>query len=86
MSPAETQRLRRIQQERERYRIAQAEQKELERAERVNACAELHAAETIYREAIKEHDVEFMAELLPRVRQLEERYYRLAGFEVHHEW
>jgi CHC2-type zinc finger protein len=84
ISPAETQRLRRIQQERERHRIAQAEQKELERTERVNACAELRAAETLYREAIQEHDIELMADLLPRVRDLEERYYCLAGLEVRH--
>jgi putative DNA primase/helicase len=86
MTPAESNRLRQRQRDGERHRAEQTAEKERQRQERVSAAADVRAVDTLYREAIAEHDFNLMADLLPRVRQLEERYYTLAGLEVHHEW
>jgi DNA primase len=56
MSPAETERLRRIQQERERHRLEEIRQKDFEIAHRRSVLGELHATRTLYREACEEHE------------------------------
>ncbi|HEX3740048.1 MAG TPA: CHC2 zinc finger domain-containing protein [Terriglobales bacterium] len=86
MTPAESNRLRRLQRDRERHRAEQSAEKERQRQERVSAAADLRAADALYCEAIADHDLNLMTDLLPRVRQLEERYYPLAGLEVRYEW
>ena len=55
-----------------------------ERSERIGARDHLHAVEALYREAIQEHDWTLLSGLLPRVREAEEVYCRLAGLEVSH--
>lgn len=82
-SPRQVSRLKR---KRERQKRERIEKIEAERRERVDAAADLRAADVLYCEAMAEHNIELMADLLPRVRQLEARYYTLAGLEVHHEW
>jgi DNA primase len=85
VTPEQTQALRRRQAEQERERVEQTAQIETERLERIEARDHLHAVETLYQESIAEHDWYLMSELLPRVRQAEERYWHLAGLEVRHE-
>src|SRR6202521_73735 len=71
--------------ERERAEAATAAQNEQEHRERIAARDQLHAVETLYHEAIAEHNWYLMSELLPRVRQAEELYWQSAGLEVRHE-
>jgi CHC2 zinc finger len=68
-----------------RRQAERAAQIESERLERFEARDQLHPVETLYEESIAEHDWLSMSELLPRVRQAEERYWHLAGLEVRHE-
>jgi hypothetical protein len=68
--------------ERERAEQAAQLRKQQERSERIRARDFLHALESRYSKAMAEHDVDLMAELLPAVRQAEERYRTLAGLEV----
>jgi DNA primase len=77
-------RLRR--EEAERKRILEEEKRETQRRERIQARVHLHAVGTLFREAIAEHDWLGMSELLPRVRDAETRYWRLAGLEESHEY
>lgn len=70
---------------RRRHQQEQIEQRERERQERVSLARYLRAAERLYREGIAEHSFELMAEMLSRVRQLGEQYYKLCGlgaFEI----
>jgi len=69
-------------QDHQRSREQEADRQEQERAERIAACRWLHATETLYREAIAEHNWILMAELLPALRQAEAKYCELAGIEV----
>jgi hypothetical protein len=68
--------------ERERAEQAAQLRKQQERSERIRARDFLHALESRYSKAMAEHDVDLMAELLPAVRQAEERYSELAGLEA----
>lgn len=63
-------------------RAQEIAQKDAQRRERIDARDHLHAVEGLYSEAIAEHDWYLMSELLPRVRQAEERYCEVAGLEV----
>ncbi len=85
ITQAESEELNFRQQDRERQRADEADRKEAERRERIEARDHLHAVETLYEEAIAEHDWFLMSERLPRVRQAEEQYWQLAGLEVRHE-
>jgi DNA primase len=85
MTQAESKALNFRQQERDCQRADEADRKESERRERIEARDHLHAVQTLYEEAIAEHDWLSMSELLPRVRQAEEQYWQLAGLEVRHE-
>jgi len=78
--------LRRREKERRRQQEKEAERIEKELMERISARDLLHATETLYREAIADHDWILMSELLRAVREAEERYYRLANLEVAHEY
>lgn len=82
LTSAESDRLRSRQREAENHRADEAARKETERWDRLNARDHLHAVRVLYEEAESEHDWNLMAELLPRVRQCEEVYCRLAGLEV----
>ena len=85
ITQAESKALNFRQQERDCQRADEADRKESERRERIEARDHLHAVQTLYEEAIAEHDWLSMSELLPRVRQAEEQYWQLAGLEVRHE-
>ena len=89
ITPAESNALRSQHQERARLRARlradEAAQAESARRERIEARDHLHAVQTLYEEAIAEHDWLSMSELLPRVRQAEEQYWLTAGLEVRHE-
>jgi DNA primase len=71
----------RLRQEREQRKIRDTARQETAKLERITAREHLHAVETLYREAITEHDWALMGELLPRVRQAETHYAQLAGLE-----
>ena len=85
VTPEQAENWQRRQAEQERERAERAAQIEAERLERIEAREHLHAVETLYQESIAEHDWYLMSELLPRVRQAEEKYWQLAGLEVRHE-
>lgn len=85
LSPAERRELRRLARKREKQRAELVAHEEQERHERIDARDHLHAVETLYDEAVAEHDWLSMAELLPRVRVAEERFWQVSGFEVRHE-
>jgi len=85
-TPDQQKELRRREKERRRHQEEESERIERERMERSSARDHLHATETLYREAIAAHDWFLMSELLPAVRDAEERYYRLADLEVAHEF
>lgn len=85
LSNSEQRRLARERNRRKREQAAAEAQRESKRAQRIDAREWLRAAETLYDEAIAEHDWSLMSELLPRVRQFEELYWQLAGLEVRHE-
>lgn len=86
MTPEESHAIRSRQEERERRQGAEFEQKESARLERIAAREHLHAVATLYREACTEHEWQLMSELLPRVRQFEERYAHQAGLELPYEY
>ena len=79
MTPAEGRALNSQREERERLRTEEAERRESERRERIEVREQLHAVQTLYAEAIAEHDWCLMPEMLRRVRQCEDLYSRLAG-------
>ncbi len=85
VSPEQAEGLRRRQAERELERDERAAEVEAERVERIDAREHLHAVEALFDESTAEHDWYLMSELLPRVREAEERYWHLAGLEVRHE-
>jgi phage/plasmid primase-like uncharacterized protein len=85
IEPAELQRLRQTQQERERQRAERAAQKERERQQRINARDWLHSTEKLYEAAKANDDWDLMSLLLPEVREGEQLYWQAAGFEVRHE-
>jgi DNA primase len=73
---------KRLQSERQRVERAAQLRKQQEREERLKAREHLHTVERLYDRASADHDVDLMADLLPAVRQAEERYRALAGLEV----
>jgi hypothetical protein len=82
MSSAERGEIKRIARARECKRADEAERKVSERRARIDARDHLHAVQTLYEEAVLENDWAAMSELLPRMRQCEDCYCRLAGLEV----
>jgi len=81
-TPEQQQELRRCEEERRRHQEEESERKEKDRIERISARDHLHATETLYKEAIAAHDWFLMSELLPALRDAEERYCRMADLEV----
>jgi hypothetical protein len=75
----------RLQAERQRAEQAAQEKLRQERAERIAARDQLHMLEKWYAKATAEHDLDAMADLLPRIRLAEENFWKLAGLEVRHE-
>ena len=85
ITPAERVEITRRQQDREAQQQREAERKEVERHERLRLREHLHAVDTLYREAIQEHDWQLMSELLPRLREVEAAYCRDAGLDSPYE-
>ena len=85
LSLAESARLAKQRRDSARHREELEAQKVRERHARVDAGDSLRAVETLYREAITEHDWVLMSMTLPRLRQLGQSYYtmcQLGEFEI----
>lgn len=80
-TPADVREMEKRKRERERIRAEEETRKENERQNRILCREVLHRCEADYRKAVRDVDWDLMAELLPSVRTLANRYRELAGLE-----